>query len=153
MTERELAVERIAEYSEENAAGIGRLMPFLDESFPDTPLDRELLQDIVASPFHDQLVARLDGVIVGAATMSLVMGAGGGRKAQLEDFVADPNVRGQGIGNKVWNEMLKWCEEQRATKFEFTSSDNHSVAHPFYLNRGAVIRDTNVFRLMLDPPA
>jgi acetyltransferase (GNAT) family protein len=71
----------------------------------------ELLQEIIASPHHEQLVARLEGIIVGAATLSIIMGPAVKREGYLSDFVADPNIIGARIGHKIWEEMIRWCEE------------------------------------------
>ncbi len=146
MSNIEPVVERLGEFSEEDAAGIGRLMPFLSERLSIEPMDADILRDIIRSPFHEQLVARLEGRIVGAATMNLLMGPGTQREGYLEDFVTDPTVRGQGIGDKVWQEMVRWCEE-RGVNLGFTSHSARQTAHRFYLNHGAQIRETTVFHV------
>ncbi len=142
----EMYVERLEHYSDDDAADLGRLMPHLSARFTSEPIDKKLLETIINSPFHDQLVARLDGRIVGAATLSLIMGAAAGRKGYLEDFVADPDVRRQGIGKKVWDEMMNWCRE-RNVDLGFTSHVSREAAHNFYHAQGAVIRDTSVFHV------
>ncbi|MGF7228578.1 MAG: GNAT family N-acetyltransferase [Candidatus Saccharibacteria bacterium] len=146
MSNPEIAVERLTEYSEDDAAGIGRLMPFLSERLSDEPVDEDLLRAIIGSPYHDQLVARLDGLIVGAATMNLLMGPGVCKQGYLEDFVTDPEVRGRGIGDKVWQGMLDWCTE-RGVDFRFTSRPNRQEAHRFYVKHGAETRETTVFHV------
>lgn len=146
MSNSEVYVERLTDYRTEDAAGIGRLMPFLSDRFSDEPMDEAILRAIIDSPHHEQLVARLDGMIVGAATMNLLMGPGVGKQGYLEDFVTDEEVRGQGIGRRVWDGMLEWCHEQ-GVDFRFTSNPGRSAAHEFYLRRGAVIRDTAVFHV------
>lgn len=109
-------------------------------------MSEPLLRTIIASPHHDQLVARDEaGRIVGTATLSIIMGAGVNTKAYLEDFVVDPEVRGAGIGGKLWEAMLDWAREHGANKLNFTSSAQKG-AQAFYLKRGAVIRDTNYFK-------
>jgi GNAT superfamily N-acetyltransferase len=139
-----VTVERIAEYTPEDAAGLGRLMPFLSDRLSGDPMDEQLLRAIVESPHHEQLVARLDQTIVGAATMNILMGPGAGRQGYLEDFVTDPEVRGQGIGDKVWQGMIDWCTEQ-GIDLAFTSHPSREAAHRFYLSHGAETRDTSVF--------
>ena len=137
-------VERLSTYTPEDAAGIGRLLPFLSESFSGMPIPEHHLRSIVESPCHDQLVARQgDARIVGAATLSLIMGAGAGSKAYLEDFVTDPATKG--VGSALWQEMGRWCIE-RNTELHFTSNQTRIAAHHFYLNRGAQIRNTSVFK-------
>lgn len=137
-------VERLQVYRPEDAAGIGRLMPFLNSSFSSDPIPEERLRNIVESNYHDQLVARqTDDRIVGAATLSLIMAAGAGRKGYLEDFVTDPETKG--VGSALWREMGRWCLEQQVD-LHFTSRPTRIAAQHFYLNRGAEIRDTNTFK-------
>lgn len=145
----EVTVEKLLKYNKEDAVAIGLLMPSLQESLSAEPMDESLLQDIIASPFHDQLVARLDGGIVGAATLSLLMGPATKRIAYLEDFVTDSSIQGRGVGSKLWDSMLEWCREKGATKLEFTSNSSRQVAHQFYLKRDCIVRDTVVFRKVI----
>mgnify|MGYP001205311056 CR=1 FL=1 len=140
----ELSVERLKVYTPEDAAGIGKLMPILSDEFSGDPIPEEHLRGIINSPSHDQLVARAQGRIVGAATLSLIFGAGAQRKAWLEDFVSDPESGIKGVGQSLWDEMLVWCSE-RDTGLHFTSRASREAAHKFYLKNGAEIRDTTVF--------
>jgi len=148
MNEPEVQIERLADYSAADAAGLGRLMPFLSERLSGDPVDEQLLQDIINSPYHDQLIARLEGRIVGAATLNLLLGPAVGRAGYLEDFVTDPEVRGRGVADKIWQEMLGWCRE-RGVSLEFTSHPKRVAAHRFYARQGAEIRETTVFHVPL----
>lgn len=139
-------VERLSAYSDEDAAGLGRLKSFLSDRFTDVPVSRELLESIINSPDHEQLVARIDSRIIGAATLSIVMGMGAGKVAHLEDFVTDPAIQRQGVGDKVWAEIIIWCKE-RGVDLEFTSNSNRVDAHKFYSKHDAHIRDTTVFHV------
>lgn len=142
----DVQIERLLEYSAEDAAGIGRLMPFLSDKFSDQPIDEQLLRSIVESPNYEQLVARLEGRIVGAATLSIIKGAGAGNKGWLEDFVTDEEIRGQGVGDKVWAEMMTWCRENKIN-LGFTSRPSRTEAHTFYKKRGAKEKPTTVFHV------
>ena len=135
-------VERLRQYSPEVAADLGRLMPFLSESLTDAPIPEDRLKAIVDSPFHDQLIARNDKLVVGAATLSIVMAAGAGPRGYLEDFVTHPESKG--AGSALWDETGRWCLE-RHVKLNFTSNSNRLTAHHFYSKR-ATIRNTTVFR-------
>ena len=147
----DITVNTLTAYSFEDAAAIGRLLPFLSDSFSGDPIDRQLLTDIIASPYHDQLVARsTDGTIVGALTVSLTMGMGVVHKAWLEDFIVDPNLQGAGVGSKLWDALLDWCRDHDVHQLDFTSRPTKEAAQHFYLKRGAIIRDTNYFRKIID---
>lgn len=140
-------VEILTDYSADDAAAIGRLMPHLNSSFGDSPVSEELLRDIIASPYHEQLVARDEtGNIIGTATLTITMGAAVGRNAWLEDFVVDPTAQGAGIGSQLWDAMIDWCRSHDVHKLGFTSNPTRTAAHTFYLKRGAEIRDTSYFK-------
>lgn len=141
----ELAVERLQTYTSEDAAGIGRLMPYLSESFSDEPIPEDLMREIIESDSRDQLVARISSRIVGAATLNIIVGTGAGRKGWLEDFVSDPTIEQRGIGQAIWNEMEKWCQEQGVNLY-FSSRPSREAAHKFYTKNGAHPRDTTVFK-------
>lgn len=138
-------VERLSAYAEQDAVAIGKLLPHLSEKFSDQPIDKKWLEQIIASPYHDQIVARIDGKIVGAATLNILFVAGTGQVGYLESFVVDPMVRGRGIGDSIWQAIDTWCRE-KTVKLEFTSHPKREAAHRFYKKHGAVTRDTTVFR-------
>ena len=142
----ESTVEILINVLSKDALELGRLLPHLSQRFSGKPISHELLQTIVDSPFHDQFVVRnSDRIIVGAATISVVIGSGVGMNAHLEDFVVDPTVQNLGIGKKLWDEIISWCEEKKVNTLKFTSNPSRVNAHAFYLKHGAVIRNTSNF--------
>ena len=144
-------IETLTQYSESDAADIGRLLAHLGSSFDGQPVSEATLRDIIESPYHDQIVARNEsGNIIGTCTASITMGAGVVRSAWLEDFVVDPNTQGLGIGSKLWDALIDWCRAHSAGKLEFTSRPTKEAAQHFYLKRGAEVRDTNHFRKIID---
>ncbi len=140
-----ITVHRLTSYDPADAAGIGRLMPMLSDSFSSQPISEALLTEIIASDHHEQLVARLDSKIVGAATLSIIIGAGAGKKGWLEDFVSDQQAGVTGIGQAIWNEMGVWCQEHDID-LHFTSRPSRLNAHEFYARNGATPRHTTVFQ-------
>ncbi len=141
----ELSVETLHTYTEQDAHELGHLMKSLTGSYDGRPVDQELLEVIIGSPDADQLVARLRGRIVGAATLSTVMGPVAGRVGYLNDFVTDAEVQGQGVGSRLWGEIERWCIE-RDVPLIFTSRESRQAAHTFYTKQGAEIVDTTAFR-------
>ncbi len=141
----EVTVERLDRYTARDAAAIGTLLPSLTPDFSGNPINKALLDEIIMSPHHDQLVARIAGDIVGIATLSITIGVGAGRKAYLEDFVVSPEHQGKGIGSALWRDIAKWCRKHNAP-LHFTSSAKRKAAHQFYLKHGATIHETVVFR-------
>lgn len=147
MSEQNLAmhtihVHKLETYSPEDAAAIGKLMPVLSARLTDEPIGEELLREIIESPHHEQLVARIDARIVGAATLSVILGTAAGKQGWLNDFVTDPATKG--VGSALWNEMGAWCRDNGIEALNFTSHPNKTAAQVFYASR-AERRQTNVF--------
>ena len=133
-------------YSSADIATIADLLETLSPRFSDLQLDPVFLDEIIASPYHDLIVTRIDGAVVGIATLSITMGVGAGKKAYLEDFVVSHMLRGRGIGSSLWQFISLWCK-QRQVSLYFTSRPipSRHEAHQFYLHHGALIRETDVF--------
>jgi GNAT superfamily N-acetyltransferase len=140
-------IARLSKYSSQDAADIGRLMPTLSEELSSQPINEKSLREIISAPNAVQLVARLNGKIVGVATLSTIYSLDVGRNAYLMAFIVDPETQGQGVGGQLWNEMLSWCHDQGIKRLEFTSGSKREAAQHFYLKRGVKIKDTNFFRL------
>jgi GNAT superfamily N-acetyltransferase len=141
-------IEVVTAYSSEVAAGIGLLLPSLNEDLLPEPIPEDLLRGFVEHPDREQFVARLHGQIV-AATLNLICGVVG-KKAWLEDFVTSSaeEVRGKGIGYKLWGSISVWCEN-RSVDLRFTSNPSRVVAHRFYGIQGAIVIPTTVFQVPL----
>lgn len=140
----EVTIERLRTYSDTDGIELGRLMTYLSEKCNGEPIPREVLEAVIESKYHDQLVARCHDRIVGAATVSLVMNIARGGMGYLEAFVVDPAVRGKGVADAIWEELMRWCAE-RGVRLEFTSNNARIAAHKFYVAHGAAIRETTVF--------
>lgn len=141
----QLRIEALETYTPEYAVALGRLMTFLSSKADGSPIDERLLQDIIASEYHRQYAAWVDDVMVGAATLSIVMGPQAGRYVYLNDLVVDPSYAEYHIGTALYKEIEGWCRAEHM-RMEFTSRPERQAAHQFYLRKGAVIRDTTVFR-------
>ena len=147
----ELIIGPMAEYDGEIAAQMGQLLTNLSSSYDGAPVERERLEDIMESPWHDILLAFDGKELVGMASVSVIMGSKIGRNEYLEDFVVAAGHEGQGIGTQIWNKILEWGRNKGCARLEFTSSGKGKKqgAVEFYKRRGAEIRDTNSFRVEL----
>lgn len=144
-------IETLSHYADQDAEAMGHLLTSLSDKFDGSPVDEQTLRDIITSPYHDQLVARDDrGTIVGMLTVSITIGAGVHRGAWLEDFVVDARTQGTGVGSKLWDALIEWCRSHDVHKLDFTSRPTKVAAQQFYLKRGAIVRDTNYFRLTIE---
>ena len=146
-----ITISVLTKYSDKDAAEIGALLPHLSDRFDGSPVPKQLLQDIIDSPYHDQLIARDEhGTIVGTASLTAVMGAAAHRKAWLDDFVVNSDLQGAGVGGKLWDAMLEWCRRHNIQQMSFTSNPRREAAHAFYLRRGAEIYETSYFKKSID---
>jgi GNAT superfamily N-acetyltransferase len=142
-----IEIERLESFTDQDIKDLAKLGDALFDF--DGKIDARVLDFIVSHPdSHVQIVARSDGRIVGAATLSIVSGAlVAGNNAYLQDFSVSSEIQGQGIGGKVWDEMILWCKENQVQRLEFTSRPAYANAHKFYEKRGATIRDTDAFKV------
>lgn len=149
-----IEIGTMSEYDPAVAEQMGTLLTQLSTHWDGSPVAREWIEDIIESPWHDQLLAfDENGKLVGMATMTTVLGAKIGRNAYLEDFVVDAECRGQGIGTQMWDKIVEWGKNKGCNRLEFTASGDNKKAGAvqFYLKRGVQIYDTNFFRLELAP--
>lgn len=143
-------IKRLEKYIPEVGRQVRELLIELSRSGKDKGgIPEEWFQDIIASPWHDLLIAEEDGEILGMAAMSVMMGPGIRKNAYLEDFVVSAKTRGKGVGGKLWDEMIKWAREKGAKRFEFTCGQGREAAHVFYKKHGAEIYETDFFRVEL----
>ena len=148
-------ISTLTQYTPETARRIRELLIQLSRSGKDKgEIPEQWFTDIINSPWHDLLIATDDdGKIIGLACMSVIMGPGIRKNSYLEDFVTDNQVRGQGIGSALWQEMLNWAKAHGCQNFEFTCGHGRETAQQFYKSKGAEIYDTNFFRLSLNDSA
>ena len=143
-----MKISLLAKYDERTANRIRQLLIQLSRSGQDKgAIPRKWFEDIIDSPWHDLLIAEDDNdQIIGIASLSVIMGPGIKRNAYLEDFVTDVSVRGQGVGNKLWDAMINWAKEKGCKRLEFTCGHGREQAQKFYQNHGAEVYNTNFFR-------
>ena len=144
-------IERLGDFTDKDLSDLSGLGAALNGSDP-VHINPDNLRIICDNPdFYVQIIARSDDQsIVGSATLSLVMGGiSAGKVAYLEDFAVSTKIQGQGIGGKIWDEIINWCKQKNVSSLEFTSKPSRVEAHAFYKKRGAGIRDTSAFRLKI----
>lgn len=143
-----MKIVTLTEYTPEIAKRIRELTIQLSRSGKDRgEIPRDWFENIIASDSHDMLLAIDDnGKIQGMATLTIIMGPIIRKNAYLEDFVTDQSVRGQGVGNQLWNAILAWAKAKGCQELNFTSGTGREDAWKFYQTRGSEIYDTNFFK-------
>lgn len=106
---------------------------------------------ILATAGVHLLVAR-DGAgrILGTATVSTYR-TPTGRRAHIDDVVVDGQARGQGVGAALTSEAIRLAREIGAEQVDLTSAPEREAANRLYRRLGFRRRETNVYRLRLDP--
>lgn len=142
-----MKITKLDKYTPEAANQIRQLLIQLSRTHKDPgEISKQYIRELIASSYHDILIAQTDDdKIVGVALLSIIANFKK-KKAYLEDFVTDDNIRGQGIGSKMWEEMLIWAKNHNCAELDFTSGKGREAAWDFYLHKGATIYDTNFFR-------
>ena len=96
------------------------------------------------------LVAERDGVVIGTATLSLLMTLWKGVVGHVDDVVVDAAARGEGVGRRLMEQLHQEAARRDVTHLDLTSRPAREAANALYQSLGYEKRDTNVYRLRLD---
>jgi ribosomal protein S18 acetylase RimI-like enzyme len=144
-------VEVLSEVTDEDVEAVGRLLPQLSQSA--RPLDRAAIAAIAGSPGISLLVTRgADGLITGMLTLAMFR-IPTGLRAIIEDVVTDDAARGQGVGTALTTEAIKIAREAGVRSIDLTSRPSRVAAGRLYEKLGFAIRDTRVYRYLIDDGA
>ena len=105
-------ISALTEYDGEIAAAMGKLRQQLSARHNGEPIEREKIEELIESPYHDILLAMDEkGKVVAMAIMSVVM-ATLDRNAYLEDLVVDSECRGRGVGGQMLEAIKDWGRQK-----------------------------------------
>ena len=141
----------MTEYDGAVAEKLGILRRQLSVKYDGSPLDRERLEEIMESSYHDILLAVEDDEVVGMVVVSIVMMTTR-KNVYMEDLVVDENCRGKGIGGMMLEAVKDWGRNKGCQRLEFTSTsrENKENAIKFYESHGIMLRDTGQYRAELN---
>ena len=89
-----------------------------------------LLQDSSRSRVF---VAEVEGRLVAMCTLQLLVStASGGQSAWIEDVIVDQGYRQQGIGTRLLNQVIVWCDENQVQRIQLLADDTNIPAQQFY---------------------
>jgi len=142
-----VAIELATHADDELLTGLNRLLPQLSNTAPALTMDG--LQEIVSSPSNHLFVARRDDVIVGALTL-VIFAIPTGLRAWIEDVVVDMNARGQRVGESLSRAAIEAARQRGVRSLDLTSRPSREEANALYRKIGFVVRDTNVYRYMIE---
>ncbi len=144
-------ISALTEYDGDIAATMGVLRRQLSTKYDGSPIPRDLIEEIIESPYHDILLAIDDSdKIVGMVVVSIVMMTTR-RNVYMEDLVVDEACRGKGVGGQMLEAVKDWGRQKGCQRLEFTSTsrENKENAVKFYESHGIMLRDTGQYRAEL----
>lgn len=135
-------IEVVSVVDDELVDAVVALLPQLSSS---ATFDRTLLERVVASEAATLFVARLDGAIVGMATL-VAYAIPTGLRGHIDDVVVDESTRGRGVARSLLEAMIARSAELGIRTLDLTSRPSRVAAIRLYESVGFVRRDTNTFR-------
>jgi GNAT superfamily N-acetyltransferase len=144
-----MRIEAVAELTPEIENALARLLPQLNPKL--TVPDHMRLERLVADPDVVLLLAWDGDDIVGTTTV-IVYTTPFWIKARLDEVVVDERVRGKGVGEALVKAALDVGRDRDAQIAELQSGrgSNREAAHRLYERLGFRIRDSDVFRIVLE---
>jgi ribosomal protein S18 acetylase RimI-like enzyme len=143
-----VAIEVCTQVTDEVVDAFARLIPQLSSSSP--PPSRDELQELVDSPACTLLLAREGDAILGSLTL-VVFRIPTAVRAWIEDVVVDDAARGKGVGAALNEYALEAARRLGARTVDLTSRPSREAANRLYQRLGFEARDTNVYRITLEP--
>lgn len=142
-----VSVEIAGEATAELVDGLNRLTPQLSNNA--ATLTLSYVKEIVESPTTILFVARTDGMIVGTLTLAIFR-IPTGLRAWVEDVVVDQLARGRGVGEALTNAAIDESRRRRVRSLDLTTRPSREVANRLYLRMGFELRETNVYRFLVE---
>jgi len=88
------------------------------------------------SPVWEAFVAELDSRIVGISLFYIRYSTWKGRRLYLEDIIVTENLRGQGVGKRLFDETMKLCRERKYSGMVWQVLEWNEAAINFYRKYG-----------------
>ncbi|MHA7985345.1 GNAT family N-acetyltransferase [Rathayibacter sp. CAU 1779] len=140
-------IDILSALSDDDARDIAALLGQLSTT---TTFDPDRLAAIVDHDATELLVVRVEGRIVGMATL-VTFPLPSGLRGHVEDVVVDASLRGRGIARALLERMTHLATQRGVRTLDLTSRPSRESALRLYESVGFVRRDTNVLRFT--PPA
>lgn len=100
------------------------------------------------NPLFTCFVAEMQDEIVGAALIYYRFSTWKGRTLHLEDLIVKEEMRGKGIGEALYSEVIKFAAEQKLKRIAWDVLDWNEGAIKFYERSGAkILKDWRVVHL------
>jgi ribosomal protein S18 acetylase RimI-like enzyme len=137
-----IVVEEATAFTPELDEAMARLMPQLSSS---ASYDSDLIARAVASPEVHLYLIRLDGAVVGSASLVAVP-IPTGLRGHVEDVVVDDAARGHGLSRILLGHLKDEAARLGCRTVDLTSRPSRTAAIHLYTTSGFEQRETNVYR-------
>ena len=104
------------------------------------------IEQIIREDDRAIIVAENEDTIVGMIVLNVIVKINR-REVKLDEFVVDPNARGEGVGSKLINASIEWTWEQNCELIELTSRPSREASNHLFQKAGFKLRETNVYQL------
>jgi ribosomal protein S18 acetylase RimI-like enzyme len=142
-----VTVEKAQFATVELVSGLNRLMPQLSSSAE--PLTSDDVEAMIHSESTTLFVALDDAKVVGTLTL-IVFSIPTARRAWIEDVVVDEGSRGIGVGRQLTVAAIDEARLRGVRTIDLTSRPAREAANAMYLKLGFELRETNVYRRMIN---
>ena len=140
-------IEAVTEATPEVHAALAHLLPQLNDRLPVPTMER--IQALVADPAVTLLLARDGEEVIGTTTV-IVYTTPFWIKARLDEVVVDEAARGKGVGAALVSAALDVARQKGAEVAELQSGVQRGAANRLYPRMGFKLRETNVYRIVLN---
>ena len=140
-----IEIKQIKEITPEIVEAFSILIPQLT-SKSEIP-DRKHLEEIIETK-NTHLFIACNPNIVGSITL-VVTNTPSGSKAWIEDVIVDKNTRGQNIGQDLVDYAIDFAKKLNVKSINLTSAPDRVAANKLYQKLGFILRETNVYRLII----
>ena len=142
-----VTVEIATEATSELLEGLNHLLPQLSTNA--TPLTQSDIESLVDSSTVTVFIARNEGRIVGSLTL-VVFPIPTGLRAWIEDVVVDEAARGIGVGEALTNAAVDESRRRHVRSIDLTTRPSREAANRLYARLGFELRETNVYRFVVE---
>jgi ribosomal protein S18 acetylase RimI-like enzyme len=146
MNDGPLFVESLTALSDADADAIASLLAQLSTT---AVFDAARIETMLDHDATDLVVARIDGKIIGMATL-VAIPLPSGMRGHVEDVVVDGSMRGRGIARLLLETLTRRATERGLRTLDLTSRPIRAAALRLYESVGFTRRDTTVLRY--EPP-
>jgi glucosamine-phosphate N-acetyltransferase len=117
------------------------ILPLFSQLWPDKILNPEKLRRVfsrgLASPQQEYLIAKLGEQVIAFGSLTIKNNLWQeGNLAHIDELVVEGSFRGQGVGTRLLEELVKLAQKHDCERVELDSAFHRQAAHKFYAGLG-----------------